>query len=463
MDQDFLLKTPMAVKLYHEYAKDMPIYDYHCHLKPEEIWEDKRYNNITEIWLYGDHYKWRAMRLNGIPEKYITGDASDYDKFMAWARTVEKCIGNPLYHWTHLELQRYFDIHEVLNEKTAPAIWEKCNAIIAQDDFSARQFLKKFNVYGVGTTDDPVDTLEYHDKIREEGILETKVLPTYRPDKAINIDQDGFTSYLETLGNVVGYKLDTVEKVCQALAERMDYFGERGCAFSDHGLLDIPFVLGSIEESNAVLEKALQGEALTQTEIELYKTGILLFLGKEYAKRNWAMQLHIGALRNNSKKMFDRLGPDTGYDSVVDVNIASNLSAFLSALEEQDNLPKTILYTVNPSHHYVLATMLGNFSTDSVKGKMQFGSGWWFCDQKDAMIRQMTDLGNLGMLANFIGMLTDSRSFLSYPRHEYFRRILCNLIGEWAEDGEVPYDHELLGGIVRDICFTNAEDYFKVD
>ncbi|NLP46321.1 MAG: glucuronate isomerase [Epulopiscium sp.] len=463
MNEDFLLKSPMAVKLYHDYAKDMPIFDYHCHLQPKEIWEDKHFKNITELWLYGDHYKWRAMRLNGIPEKYITGDADDYEKFIAWAKTLERCIGNPLYHWTHLELQRYFGIDTVLNEKTAPEIWEKCNEIINSDDFSARKFLNKFKVAAVGTTDDPSDSLEYHDKIQKEGQLKTKVLPTYRPDKAINIDAADFASYIQKLGKVVGYEIQTIDQVYQALADRMDYFAERGCAFSDHALLDVPYAVASQEELDAILQKALDGQALNKQEIEQYKTGVLLFLGKEYTKRNWAMQLHIGALRNNSTIMFNKLGPDTGYDSVVDVNIAQKLSALLNALEEKENLPKTILYTLNPSHNYVLATMLGNFSTDSIRGKMQFGSGWWFCDQKDGMITQMTDLANLGLLANFIGMLTDSRSFLSYPRHEYFRRILCNLIGQWAEDGEIPYDHEYLGAIVQDICFNNAKEYFGVE
>ena len=463
IDEDFLLQNPMSVKLYHDYAKDMPIFDYHCHLKPEEIWEDKRFKNITEIWLYGDHYKWRVMRLNGVPEKYITGDADDYEKFLAWAKTLSRCVGNPLYHWTHLELQRYFGIYDILNEETAPAIWEKCNQVIAREDFSARQFLDKFKVLALGTTDDPIDTLEYHDKIRKEGVLKTKVLPTYRPDKAMNIDHSDFASYIKVLSEVVGYKIRTIESLYQALEDRMDYFKERGCAFSDHALLDVPYAESSLEEQDAIFQKALEGQGLTTEEVEKYKTGVLLFLGEQYAKRDWAMQLHIGALRNNSKRMFSKLGPDTGYDSVADGCIASNLSALLNALEEKEALPKIILYTLNPVHNYVLATMLGNFATDGVQGKMQFGSGWWFCDQKDGMITQMTDLANVGILANFIGMLTDSRSFLSYPRHEYFRRVLCNLIGQWAENGEVPYDHKFLGKIVQDISFTNAKNYFGVE
>lgn len=463
MDENFLLQNDTAVKLYHDYAKKMPIFDYHCHLNPKEIWEDKKFKNITEVWLYGDHYKWRAMRLNGIPEKNITGDGSDYDKFLAFAQTLPRCIGNPLYHWTHLELQRYFGIDDVLNEETAPSIWERCNAVIESGEFSARKLIEKSNVKMIGTTDDPIDSLEYHDKIKNEGKLSAKVLPTFRPDKGVEICRPEFIGWVQKLGEVVGRKIENYSQLLEALEERANYFHEKGCRMSDHGIANVPYVETTLEEAEAIFAKGMAGEEISPIEEEKYKTYTLQFIAKVYAKLNWVMQLHMGALRNNSSKMFNKLGADTGFDSIDDIQIAKPVSQFLNSLQATDELPKTILYTLNPSHNYVLGTMLGNFSSDSPRGKIQFGSGWWFNDQKDGMITQMVDLANLGLLGNFVGMLTDSRSFLSYTRHEYFRRILCNLIGGWVENGEFPNDEKLLATLVQDICYNNSDAYFEIN
>lgn len=462
MDENFLLQNNTAVKLYHDYAKDMPIFDYHCHLSPQEIWEDKQFKNITEVWLYGDHYKWRAMRLNGIEEKYITGDGSDYDKFLAYARTVPRCIGNPLYHWTHLELQRYFGVYDILNEETAPAIWEKCNEVITSGEFSARKLIEKSNVDMIGTTDDPIDSLEYHEKLKHDAGFKTQVLPTFRPDKGVEIALPAFVDWIKSLAGVVGYEIKTYKELLKALEERMNFFHEKGCRMSDHGIVNVPYVATTLEEVEDIFAKGLAGGEITAIEEQKYKTYTLQFLAKMYAKLGWVMQLHMGALRNNSSKMFNVLGADTGFDSIDDVQIAKPLSEFLNSLQTTDELPKTILYTLNPVHNYVLGTMLGNFSSDSPRGKIQFGSGWWFNDQKDGMIAQMVDLANLGLLGNFVGMLTDSRSFLSYTRHEYFRRILCNLIGQWVEDGEFPNDEGLLRTLIEDISFNNAKNYFDI-
>lgn len=462
MDENFLLKNDTAVKLYHDYAKDMPIMDYHCHLSPKEIWEDKEFENITEVWLGGDHYKWRAMRLNGIPEKNITGDGSDYDKFMAYAQTLSRGIGNPLYHWTHLELQRYFDVHEVLSEETAPEIWEKCNAVIKSGEFSARKLIEKSNVRMIGTTDDPIDSLEYHKKIRDENKLTAKVLPTFRPDKGVEIGLPGFKDWVKSLGEVVGKDINEYSLFLEALEERAEFFHENGCRMSDHGIATIPYETATLEEVKVIFVRALRGLEITKEEEQRYKTYTLQFIAKVYARLGWVMQLHTGALRNNSTKMFNSLGADTGFDSIDDAQLAKPLSNFLDSLQKTDELPKTILYSLNPNDNYVIGTMLGNFSSDSARGKIQFGSGWWFNDQKDGMIAQMTDLANLGLLGNFVGMLTDSRSFLSYTRHEYFRRILCNMIGEWVEDGEFPNDEKLLETLVKDISFNNAEAYFEI-
>jgi glucuronate isomerase len=466
LDQDFLLKNETAKTLYHDYAKDLPIYDYHCHLSPKEIAEDKSYKNLAEIWLGGDHYKWRVMRSNGVSEDFITGSGDDYLKFMEFAKTVPLTIGNPMYHWTHLELQRYFGIDTVLNEKTAPEIWEKCNALLSQPDFSAKSLITKSNVEVICTTDDPIDSLEYHKVIAADGSFKTKVLPTFRPDKGINIHLETFLPWLKSLVAVVGYEIKDVPTLFQALTSRIDHFHSVGCRLSDHALdavdYSTPFEIGTgdidLSEATVIFEKALSGEMILPSEITYYKSVLLNFFGKEYAKRDWVMQLHIGALRNNSRRMYEAIGADTGFDSINDTVFAANLSALMNDLDHTDELPKTIIYTLNPRDNYVIGTMIGNFQGGGIKGKIQFGSGWWFCDQKEGMIDQMKTLASLGLISRFVGMLTDSRSFLSYTRHEYFRRILCNMIGQWVEEGEYPDDMAFLGQVVADICINNARE-----
>lgn len=463
LDEDFLLDSGTAVKLYNDYAKDMPIFDYHCHLNSEEIYRDKKFNNITEAWLYGDHYKWRAMRADGVDEKYITGDAGDFEKFMAWAGTVPDTIGNPLYIWTHLELQRYFGIDDVLNEKTALKIWEETGLKLQRDDFSVRNLIKRSNVKVLCTTDDPLDSLEYHKKLEEDRSFDVKVLPAFRPDKALNINGESFRNWAGKLGEITNRSIADYDAFLSALEDRINYFHETGCRLSDHALLDVPFEDTTYEEVSFIFKRALNGEKLGRTDEDKYKTYTLCFLGKKYCERGWAMQLHIGALRNNNTKMFKKLGPDTGYDSIGDSNFAGSLSRLLNSMAVRDKLPKTILYDLNPRDNYVLASMIGNFQEGGIPGKLQLGSGWWFNDNKDGMIDQMKALYNCGLLSRFIGMLTDSRSFLSYTRHEYFRRVLCSLLGGWAENGEVPLDYDLLGKIVQDICFNNAKKYFGVE
>ena len=462
MDKDFLLKTKTAKNLFHKYAAKMPIYDYHCHLIPQEIAEDKKYNNITEIWLYGDHYKWRFMRSMGVDEKYCTGDASDYDKFFQYAKCIGYAIGNPLYHWTHLELQRFFGIYEPLNEKSAPKIWEKVNKIIQSDGFSARALIEKSNVAYIGTTDDPVDNLEWHKKIREIKDFKTKVIPAFRPDTAVNIEKEGYKEYIEKLSNVWGKEITSYAELKEAMCSRLDYFETLGSKLSDHALQDCPYIEATDEEIDRIFKAAMAGEAISREDAVKYRTSFNTFFGREYAKRGWVMQLHIGALRNNNLRMFAKLGPDKGFDSIDDNNIAQGLSKFLGNLEKDDMLPKTILYSLNPCDNFVLGTMLGNFQQGGIKGKIQFGSAWWFNDHIDGMTEQMKALGNLGALAAFVGMLTDSRSFLSYPRHEYFRRILCDIIGDFVEEGLFDNNEEILGKIVEDICFNNAVAYFNM-
>lgn len=462
MDENFLLSNDTAVKLFHDYSKDMPIIDYHCHLNPKEILENKKFKNITEVWLYGDHYKWRAIRAYGIDEKFITGDASDYEKFMAWAKVIPMTIGNPLYHWTHLELQRFFGVYEVLNEETAPAIWEKVNALLNSDEYRVKGLIKKSNVETICTTDDPIDSLEYHSKIKEDESFEVKVLPTFRPDKALNIDKTDYIQYIEKLGKVHGKEIKSYDELLAALDARARFFHSVGCRVSDHAVDYVPYAETSKEQAAEAFEKVLRGEAISFEEEQRYRTYTLRFLGAIYSELGWAMQLHMNAFRNNNTRMFKLLGPDTGYDSVNDNNVAYQLSRFLDSLEVNNALPNTILYTLNPKDNYVLATTMGCFQGSGIKGKIQFGSAWWFIDNKEGMIEQMKTLANVGLLSAFVGMLTDSRSFLSYTRHEYFRRILCNLIGEWAENGEVPEDFNLLGKIVKDISYNNAKEYFAI-
>ena len=463
MNENFLLETKTAQKLYHSYAKNKKIYDFHCHLSPKEIYEDKKYSNIAEIWLSGDHYKWRYMRSAGISEECCTGNATDYEKFKAYAKAVQYAIGNPLYHWTHLELQRYFGINEPLNEKTVDKIWNKANEMIAAGGFSARKLIEKSNVALIATTDDPCDTLEYHQKLREDNSFKTRVVPTYRPDNVLAIEKETFSEYIAKLESATGVEAKDFDSLKEALLVTLGKFHSAGCRISDHSAASMPFILADEKEIDKIYKKALKEKGVTTEEAEQFKTAVMVFLGKEYAKRGWVMQLHMGALRNNNTRMFNRLGADAGFDSIDDKEQARTLSAFLNELDKEDLLPKTILYTLNPKDNFVLGTMLGNFQTGGVKGKIQFGSAWWFNDHRDGMEEQMKTLANLGALHAFVGMLTDSRSFTSYPRHEYFRRILCNILGTWVENGEFPRDFELLGKIVEGISYDNAASYFPIE
>lgn len=463
MDENFLLSNQTAIDLYHKYAKDMPIIDYHCHIDPKEIYENKKFKNITEAWLYGDHYKWRAMRSNGIDEKYITGDGRDYDKFVAWSKTLPMAIGNPLYHWAHLELQRFFGIYDVIDEDTAPLIWEKANKLLNGEGFNVRDLIKKSNVKVICTTDDPTDKLEYHLKLKEDKSFDVKVLPTFRPDKGMEINAEDFASWVKKLEEVSKVKINSYDEFLKVFESRIEYFHSVGCRVSDHGMNNtVLYSEVSKEEAEAIFEKGLEGNVVSLEEEKKYKTYTFRFLAKNYYKLGWTMQLHIAALRNNNTRMKEEIGADTGFDSINDEGIAYPLSRLLDSLDRENSLPKTILYTLNPKDNYVLGTMLGNFQGDGIPGKIQFGSAWWFNDNKDGMIEQMKALANLGLLGRFVGMLTDSRSFLSYTRHEYFRRILCNLIGEWVENGEVPDNQKLLKKIVEGICYNNANEYFGI-
>ncbi len=449
INDDFILEGEFAKKLYG-YAKDMPIIDYHCHLDPKLIAIDYNFDNLGELFLGGDHYKWRMMRSFGIDEEYVTGNASFKDKFRAFAKALQYAIGNPLYHWTHLELKTYFGIDEALSEENADEIYEKCTEMLRTPEFSARNLIKNSNVEVVCTTDDPIDTLEYHDEIKKSG-FEVKVLPTFRPDKAVNIHKETFLPYIEKAG------VKTYGELKAWLSSRLDFFGEKGCRLSDHGLDFVPYALG---DASSIFDKALKGEALTKCEIDAYMTDLLVFFGKEYAKRGWCMQIHVGAIRNNNTQMYKKLGPDTGYDSIAETNLGENLARILDTLEMDGALPKTILYSLNPKDNYVLATLMGCFQGSEVRSKIQLGSGWWFNDQKDGMEEQLKALGNLGVLGVFVGMLTDSRSFVSYTRHDYFRRILCNLIGSWVEKGLYPNDEKMLEKIIKGISYENAKSYF---
>ena len=460
LDEDFLLQTDSARTLYHEFAKQMPIIDYHNHLPPDQIVADKTFENLTQIWLYGDHYKWRAMRTNGIHENYCTGAASDYEKFEKWAETVPYTLRNPLYHWTHLELQRYFDIHEVLSPKSARRIYDECSEKLRTPDYSVRNLLRKMNVEVVCTTDDPLDTLEYHQQLATEGTLEIQMRPAFRPDKFILIGNANFATYLQKLGTIVGFEINRYDDLTKALRARADFFASLGCKLSDHGLEQIYAADFTPEAADSILQKALAGQALSQNDILVYQSAILHFLGTMYHELGWTQQFHLGALRNNNARALRLLGPDTGWDSIGDWSQAMALSKFLGRLDEYDQLAKTIIYNLNPADNEVIATMIGNFNDGSIAGKVQFGSGWWFLDQKDGMEKQITALSNMGLLSRFVGMLTDSRSFLSFPRHEYFRRILCNMFGNDIENGEIPNDMEWVGQVVQNICYNNAKQYF---
>ena len=459
MDEDFLLTTETAKNLYHNYAEKLPIIDYHCHLSPQEIYEDVRYENITQVWLGADHYKWRQMRSNGVEEKYITGDASDREKFQKWAETLEKAIGNPLYHWSHLELKKYFGYEGHLCGDTAQEVWDLTSEKLKQDNMSARGLILQSNVDTICTTDDPIDSLEWHRKIKEDG-FGVKVLPAWRPDKAMNIEKADFVQYIAKLAQVSGVEIKDFDSLIEALKNRMDFFAENGCTVSDHGLEYVMYESYEPAEVNEIVKTRLSDGVLTKTEERKYKTAFMTALGREYAKKNWVMQLHYGVQRDLNKKVFNALGPDAGIDAINTYSSSIEMGQYLNALAIDDSLPKTIIYSLNPADNAAIGTVIGCFQDSSAVGKIQHGAAWWFNDHKTGMMEQMTSLANLGLLGNFVGMLTDSRSFLSYTRHEYFRRIMCELIGGWVENGEYPDDEKALKQIVEGISYYNCKNYF---
>ena len=463
MDENFLLSTETAQKLFHNYAKDCPIIDYHCHLSPKEIWEDVHFENLTQVWLGGDHYKWRLMRCAGVDEKYITGNATDFEKFQAWCRVLGKAIGNPLYHWSHLELQRFFGWNGALSEKTCEEVWNHVNAKLQDPSFSARGLIERSNVAIVCTTDDPVDSLEYHEKLAADKSFSVTVLPAWRPDKATNIEKDTWADYIAQLSKVSGVEVTSFDALKKAISVRMDFFAAHGCRLSDHGLNYVVYAPASDEEVEAIFAKRLAGGKLTDEEVAKFKFAFLFFLCGEYTVRDWTSQLHYGCRRDNNLTMFAKMGPDTGFDCINNYTPADQTAAFLGACERAGHLPRTILYSLNPADNEMIDTICGCFQSSEAVSKIQHGSAWWFNDHFQGMTDQLTSLANLGYLAGFVGMLTDSRSFLSYPRHEYFRRILCRLLGEWVEDGRYPDDEALLGEIVRDICCGNARRYFRFE
>ncbi|HIR89261.1 MAG TPA: glucuronate isomerase [Candidatus Fimimorpha faecalis] len=463
MDKDFLLSTDTAKELYHGVAANVPILDYHCHINPQEIAEDRKFENITQVWLGGDHYKWRQMRSNGVDEYYITGDAPDREKFQKWAETLEKAIGNPLFHWSHLELQRYFGYTGILNSETAEEVWNLCNAKLQEDSMSVRNLIKQSGVTLICTTDDPADDLSWHKVIAADDTFDVKVLPAWRPDKAMNLEKPDYADYLAKLGEAAQMEIKTFADLKEALKKRLAFFESMGCCASDHALEYVMYVPASDEELEAIFAKRVNGEAITREEELKFKTAFMLFVGREYARMGWAMQLHYGCKRDNNVTMYNKLGPDTGYDCINNYAPSSQTADFLNALISTNELPKTIIYSLNPNDDEAIGTILGCFQNSDAVGKIQQGSAWWFNDNKTGMIKQMTSLANLGLLGNFIGMLTDSRSFLSYSRHEYFRRILCDLIGTWVENGEYPKDMKNLEKIVKGISYNNAVRYFGFD
>ena len=463
MDEDFLLQTGVAKKLYHDYAAKMPVLDYHCHINPREIAEDRQFENITQVWLGGDHYKWRFMRSCGVDEKYITGDASDKEKFMKWAECLGKAIGNPLYHWSHLELQRYFGFNGALSRKNAEEVWNLCNEKLAQPSMSVRNIIKQSNVTLICTTDDPVDSLEWHKKIAEDDSFDVAVLPAWRPDKAMNLEKPDYTDYISKLSSVSGVAIKTFEDLKKALVIRIEFFASMGCCVSDHALEYVMYEPATDAQIEAIFAKAMAKETITRQEEMQFKTAFMTFVSGEYNKRNWVLQLHYGCKRDNNKPMFAKIGPDTGYDCINNYAPSAQTADFLNHLIEKDSLPKTILYSLNPNDNQAIGTILGCFQNSDAVAKIQQGSAWWFNDHKTGMQEQMISLANLGNLSGFVGMLTDSRSFLSYTRHEYFRRILCNLFGNWVENGEFPEDYDILGEIVQNISYNNAVNYFGFD
>ena len=473
MDKEFMLQSPTAQHLYHAYAEDMPICDYHCHIPPREIYENRRFDNIAQVWLggrnpdgsyFGDHYKWRVMRSNGVPEEYITGDKPDRERFQKFAEALPMAIGNPMYHWTNLELHTFFGYDGVLNGDTAEEVWNLCNDKLQHDPkLTVRGLIEQSNVAFIGTTDDPIDSLEWHKKIKEDPTIKFTVAPSFRPDKALNINKPGFAEYMGKLAAAVGKeKLACINCVTSALTDRIEFFAEMGCRASDHGLDYIPFAETNAEKATAAFKKAMAGETLTKEEGDEYTTYLLLKLGALYKKHNVVMQMHYSCLRNVNDKMYRKLGPDTGFDMIAVTDCSATISSLLSALTKEDACPKVILYSLNPADFDMLGTILGAFQDDEIPGKIQLGSAWWFCDTDDGMYQQMKTLARLGLLGNFIGMLTDSRSFLSYTRHELFRRLMCNLIGNWVENGQYPNDKKALKKIVEGISYYNAKRYFNL-
>jgi len=457
---NFLLENKYAEELYHNYSKNKPIIDYHNHLPPQQIAEDKTFNNITNVWINGDHYKWRAMRTLGVNEKFVTGDASDKDKFLNWAKTVPYTMRNPLYHWTHLELARYFDIYDLLSQESAEKVWHETQEKLNSNGYSCRGLLKKVNAEVVCTTEDPIDTLEYHQQLTKSD-FSVKVSTAFRPDKAILVSNEGYNKYIDALSEVAKMSIDTYKDLCEALRKRIEFFNENGCRLCDHGLDQIYFESYTESEVNTIFKKKREGKKLSNEDVLKFQSAILVFLCETYHEFGWVQQFHLGALRNNNARMHRILGPDTGWDSIGDYPQAQKLSSFLNALDSNDKLTKTIIYNLNPADNEVMATMIGNFNDGSMKGKVQFGSGWWFLDQKDGMTKQLNALSNMGLISCFVGMLTDSRSFLSFPRHEYFRRVLCNLLGDEIKRGELPNEMEMIGKMVSDISYNNAKEYFK--
>ena len=461
MGKDFLLDNEPAIKMF-EAADKMPIFDWHCHLSPKEIYENAQPEDIAWLWLAGDHYKWRAMRSCGVDEKYITGDASGYEKFKAFAKIMPNLIGNPMYHWCHLELRRYFGINDILCEDTADDIWNRANAAIKAGGFTPRELIEKSNVSHLCTTDDPADSLEYHVLLAKENDFKCKVLPAFRPDKALGIDLPSWRGWVEAMEKCVGRSIDGFDALCDALNERIEFFATLGCCASDHAFAYVPYEMSTPEELDSIFTKVKNGGEASVLEADKFKTALLAFLAEKYADKGWGMELHIGPMRNNNTLMFSRIGPDAGFDSIDDREIAGKLSRFLDSLAVKEKLPKTVLFTLNPKDNYVLGTMLGNFQNSDAESKIQFGSAWWFNDNIDGMREQMKALGNLGALGKFVGMVTDSRSFLSYPRHEYFRRIMCGLLGDMVENGLYPFDEKAICKIAEDISYNNAAKYFGI-
>ena len=460
IDDNFLLETEYARKLYHDYAKSMPVIDYHCHLSAKDIAEDRIFRNLTELWIEGDHYKWRAMRVLGVEEKFITGEGSDKQKFEKWAATIPFTLRNPLYHWTHLELKRYFDVDEILNTSNAAKVYDHCNDMISTPEYSTRNLLRKMNVEVVCTTDDPADDLKFHKQISDDD-FEIKILPTFRPDKLLGIEEEQFKSYLNKISGQTEIDVTDFDSLLKAVESRIEFFHENGCRLSDHGLECARAEEFADEELNRIVKKKISGEALDTSEILAYKSGLLHHLGRLYSAKDWTMQLHLGPIRDTNSRLLKKLGANAGVDSIGDFQQARPLAKFMDSLDKIDALPRTILYNVNPAENEVMATMAGNFMGDTQKGKVQHGAAWWFLDQKDGIEKQLNTISNMGLLSCFVGMLTDSRSFLSFPRHEYFRRILCNLFGNDIKKGELPEDLKWIGKIVQDICYYNAVEYFE--